>query len=69
MVLLIQVSGIFNCKNESDVDTVPVTTYEQNIFWRVNQSRPYADRNRSTDMWYQRIEDKREADDRTYKIR
>ena len=57
-----------NCKNEADTDNVPATTYEQNIIWRVNQ-QDLADRNRSTDMWFTRIEDKREADDRTYKLR
>jgi hypothetical protein len=57
-----------NCKNEADITSIPSTTYEQNIIWRVNQ-QDLADRRRSTDMWFTRIEDKREADDRTYKLR
>ena len=41
---------------------------KNNIFWRIAES-DYADRQRSTDMWYQRLEDTREADERTYKLR
>ena len=40
----------------------------KSIFSRINQS-DYSDRPRTTDMWYQRLDDKRAADDRTYKIR
>ena len=54
-----------NCKDEV---TGAQTTPTDNIFWRLNQS-DYADRQRSTDMWYQRLTDNREKDDRTYKLR
>ena len=42
-------------------------TSSDNIFWRIAKS-DYADRQRSTDMWYQRLEDDRDKDDRTYKL-
>ena len=54
------------CKNE--VDGQPDSIKKENIFWRINES-DYADRPRSTDMWYERLDDTREADERTYKIR
>ncbi len=54
--------GFINCKDEV---TGAQTTPTDNIFWRLNQS-DYADRQRSTDMWYQRLTDNREKDDRTY---
>jgi len=41
---------------------------KNDIFWRINES-DYADRQRSTDMWYERLDDTREADERTYKLR
>ena len=40
----------------------------KNIFARINED-DYSDRPRTTDMWYERLDDTREADDRTYKIR
>jgi hypothetical protein len=40
----------------------------KNIFTRINED-DYSDRPRTTDMWYERLDDTREADDRTYKIR
>ena len=43
-------------------------TSSDNIFWRIAKS-DYQDRQRSTDMWYQRLEDERDKDDRTYKLR
>ena len=43
-------------------------TSSDNIFWRIAKS-DYSDRQRSTDMWYQRLEDDRDKDDRTYKLR
>ena len=43
-------------------------TSSDNIFWRIAKS-DYQDRQRSTDMWYQRLEDDRDKDDRTYKLR
>lgn len=56
-----------NCKDEGS-NNVLQTVRETNIQWRIKQS-DLADRNRSTDMWFTRLEDEREADDRTYKIR
>jgi hypothetical protein len=54
------------CKDQ--VTAQPTSVQEENIFWRLHQS-DYSDRPRTTDMWYERLEDTREADDRTYKIR
>ena len=44
------------------------TVREQDIIWRIRQE-DLSDRKRTTDMWFTRLEDDREADDRTYKIR
>ena len=52
------------CKDEVTGSGDPT----DNIFWRISQS-DYSDRQRSTDMWYQRLEDNRDKDDRTYKLR
>ena len=41
---------------------------KNNIFWRIHQT-DYADRPKTTDMWYERLKDVREADERTYKLR
>ena len=54
------------CKDE--VTGQPDNVKKNNIFWRIKES-DYADRQRSTDMWYQRLEDDRVADERTYKLR
>ena len=54
------------CKDE--VTGALGNSEKENIFWRINQD-DYGDRQRSTDMWYQRLEDNRDKDDRTYKIR
>ena len=54
------------CKDQ--VTGQPDSIKKENIFWRINES-DYADRPRSTDMWYERLDDTREADERTYKIR
>ena len=43
-------------------------TSSDNIFWRIAKD-DYKDRQRSTDMWYQRLEDDRDKDERTYKLR
>ena len=51
-----------------DVSNELLDVQQDNIFWRIKQS-DYADTPRSTDMWYERLDDTREADDRTYKIR
>ena len=51
-----------------EVTGQPDSVKKNNIFWRINES-DYQDRQRSTDMWYQRLEDNRDKDDRTYKIR
>ena len=53
------------CKDQS---SEPQSVLNDNIFWRISQS-DYSDRQRSTDMWYQRLEDRRDKDDRTYKLR
>ena len=53
------------CKDQS---SEPQSVLNNNIFWRISQS-DYGDRQRSTDMWYQRLEDNRDKDERTYKIR
>ena len=55
------------CKDEGSSGN-PDSLKQNNIFWRIHQS-DYADRPRSTDMWYERLEDNRGADERTYKIR
>ena len=54
------------CKDE--VTGQPDSVKKNNIFWRINES-DYNDRQRSTDMWYERLDDTRDADDRTYKLR
>ena len=41
---------------------------QENIFWRLHQD-DYSDRPKTTDTWFTRLEDNREADDRTYKLR
>ena len=56
------------CKNEGDINSNPSNVYKNNIFWRISQS-DYQDRQRSTDMWYQRLTDNRDKDERTYKLR
>ena len=56
-----------NVKDEGS-SSVPQNTREENILWRIQQS-DYSDRPRSTDMWFTRLKDDREADDRTYKLR
>jgi hypothetical protein len=40
----------------------------KNIFTRINED-DYSDRPRTTDMWYERLDDTRGANDRTYKVR
>jgi hypothetical protein len=44
------------------------SVYKTQIMWRLHES-DYSDRPRTTDMWYTRLKDTRDADDRTYKIR
>ena len=56
------------CKDEADINSNAANVYQNNIFWRIQQS-DYLDRQRSTDMWYQRLTDNRDKDDRTYKLR
>jgi len=56
-----------NCRDEGS-NSVPQNIREENTIWRIQQS-DYSDRPRSTDMWFTRLEDKREADERTYKLR
>ena len=50
------------------VQTKDEHTSSDNIFWRIHQN-DYADRPKTTDMWYERLKDVREADERTYKLR
>ena len=54
------------CKDE--VTGQPDSVKKNNIFWRISET-DYNDRQRSTDMWYQRLDDNRDKDERTYKIR
>ena len=56
-----------NCKDEGS-STVDQAIRDENIFWRIKQ-QDLSDRPRSTDMWFTRLEDEREANDRTYKLR
>ena len=49
-----------NCKDESSLQT--------NIFNRINLS-DYAGKTKTTDMWYTRLTDDRDKEDRTYKLR
>jgi len=51
-----------------DQSNEQLSVLQNNIFWRINQD-DYNDRQRSTDMWYERLDDTREADERTYKLR
>ena len=39
-----------------------------NILWRIQQS-DYSDRPKTTDTWFERLTDRRDKDDRTYKLR
>ena len=55
-----------NCEDE--VTGQPDNIKKNNIFWRINEP-DYGDRQRSTDMWYERLKDDRGKDDRTYKLR
>ena len=48
--------------------SIPQSTRDENILWRIHQS-DYSDRPRTTDTWFTRLEDDRDKDDRTYKIR
>jgi hypothetical protein len=54
------------CKDQVTAQLLSVQ--QGNILWRLHQS-DYSDRPRTTDMWYERLDDTRDADDRTYKIR
>ena len=54
------------CKDE--VSSQPDSIKQSNIFWRIHQS-DYADRPKTTDMWFERVKDDRDKDERTYKIR
>ena len=56
-----------NCKDEASGGVVQ-SVREENIIWRIKQ-QDLADRNRTTDMWFTRLEDSRAANDRTYKLR
>ena len=56
-----------NCKDEGS-SSIPQSIRDENIFWRIKQ-QDLSDRPRSTDMWFTRLKDEREADDRTYKLR
>ena len=56
-----------NCKDEGSA-SIPQSVRDENIFWRIKQ-QDLSDRPRSTDMWFTRLEDEREANDRTYKLR
>jgi hypothetical protein len=53
---------------KDNVTSQPSSVYKTQIMWRIQES-DYSDRQRSTDMWYTRLNDTRDADDRTYKIR
>ena len=61
-------SGKWYIQCQDKVTGQPDSVKKEDIFWRINES-DYADRPRSTDMWYERLDDTREADERTYKIR
>ena len=61
-------SGKWYIQCKDTVSAQPLSTQQKNIFWRLLQS-DYADRPRSTDMWYERLDDTRVANDRTYKVR
>jgi len=55
------------CKDEgSSVNSQSVR--EENIFWRLKQI-DYAERSRTTDTWFTRLDDTRAKEDRTYKLR
>ena len=56
-----------NVKDEGS-SSVTQSVREENILWRIQQS-DYAERIRTTDTWFTRLKDEREADDRTYKLR
>ena len=56
-----------NLKDEASAG-IPANIREENILWRIKQP-DLSDRPKSTDMWFIRLDDEREADDRTYKIR
>jgi hypothetical protein len=61
-------SGKWYIQCKDTVTAQVIGIQQENIFWRIQQS-DYSDRLRSTDMWYERIDDTRDKDDRTYKIR
>ena len=54
------------CKD--NVSSATDSVKKNDIFWRINEP-DYADTPRTTDMWYERLDDTREADERTYKLR
>ena len=49
-------------------DSITQSIRDTNILYRIHQT-DYSDRPRTTDTWFTRLEDKRGADDRTYKLR
>ena len=55
------------CKDEVTGKSTPAEL-EDNIFYRIAQN-DLKDRPRSTDMWYERLKDMRDKDERTYKLR
>ena len=56
-----------NVKDEGS-SGVAQSVREENVFWRIHQI-DYADRPKSTDTWFTRLDDTREANERTYKLR
>jgi len=58
-------------KNESDEDSVDPSVYQSSILWRLHD-KAYNDDSgkvKTTDTWFTRLEDTRDADERIYRLR
>jgi hypothetical protein len=55
------------CKDEGS-SSISQSIREENIFWRLKQI-DYQERSKSTDTWFTRLDDTRDKDERTYKLR
>ena len=61
-------SGKWYIKVKDDVTGQPSSVFYDNIIWRIKQT-DMSSTPRTTDMWYERLKDQREANERTYKLR
>jgi hypothetical protein len=55
------------CKDEGS-PAISQSIREENIFWRLKQI-DYLERSKTTDTWFTRLDDRRDKNERTYKLR